>query len=110
MQAFASLGSLTVRFSTPKKWLNRSLDFTPFVARVLPTVGNFQGNCLSLSFGLFLGVALDLRGLLSGSGGKESAYNAGDLGSIPGLGRSPGKEKGYPLQYSCLENPMNRGV
>ena len=45
-----------------------------------------------------------------GSGSKESACNAGDMGSIPGLGRSPGKKKGYPLQYSCLENLMNRGA
>ena len=37
--------------------------------------------------------------------GKESACNEGDLGLIPGLGRSPGDWKGYPLQYSCLENP-----
>ena len=37
--------------------------------------------------------------------GKESACNAGDLGSIPGWGRSPGEGNGYPLQYSCLENP-----
>ena len=42
-----------------------------------------------------------------GSAGKESACNAGDLGSIPGLGRSPGEEKGYPLQYSGLENFTN---
>ena len=39
-----------------------------------------------------------------GSGGKESACNVGDLGSIPGLGRSPGERKGYTLQYSSLEN------
>ena len=39
--------------------------------------------------------------------GKESACNAGDLGSIPGLGRSPGEEKGFPLQYSGLENSMD---
>ena len=45
-----------------------------------------------------------------GSDGEESAYNAGDPGSIPGLGRSSGKENGNPLQYSCLENPMDRGV
>ena len=38
--------------------------------------------------------------------GKESACNAGDPGSIPGLGRSPGEENGYPLQYSGLENSM----
>ena len=41
----------------------------------------------------------------SGSDGKESACNVGDLGSIPRLGRSPGGGHGYPLQYSCLENP-----
>ena len=46
-------------------------------------------------------------GFPSGSAGKESAYNAGDLGLIPGLGRSPGEGKGYPLQYSGLENSMN---
>ena len=42
--------------------------------------------------------------------GKESACNAGDPGSIPGLGRSPGEGNGNPLQYSCLENPMDRGA
>ena len=41
---------------------------------------------------------------------KASAYNAGDPGSIPGLGRSPGEGNGNPLQYSCLENPMDRGA
>ena len=46
-------------------------------------------------------------GFPCGSAGKESACNAGDLGSIPGLGRSPGEGKGYPLQYSDLENSMN---
>ena len=42
-----------------------------------------------------------------GSAGKESAWNVGDLGLIPGLGRSPGEGKGYPFQYSGLENPMD---
>ena len=42
--------------------------------------------------------------------GKESACNAGDLGLIPGLGRSPREGNGNPLQYSCLENPMDRGL
>ena len=41
---------------------------------------------------------------------KESACNAGDLGSIPGSGRSPGEGNGNPLQYSCLENPMDKGA
>ena len=45
-----------------------------------------------------------------GSEVKVSACNAGDLGSIPGLGRSPGEGNGNPLQYSCLENPMDRGA
>ena len=49
-------------------------------------------------------------GFPGGSDSKESAYNAGDLGSIPGSGRSPGEGNGYPLQYSCLENPMDRGA
>ena len=44
-----------------------------------------------------------------GSEGKASARNVGDLSLIPGLGRSPGEESGNPLQYSCLENPMDRG-
>ena len=42
--------------------------------------------------------------------GKESACNAGDLGLIPGLGRSPGEGNGNPLQCSCLKNPMDRGA
>ena len=45
-----------------------------------------------------------------GSDGKASAYNVGDLGLIPGLGRSPEGGNGNPLQYSCLENPMDRGA
>ena len=45
---------------------------------------------------------------LGGSDGKESVCNAGDLGLIPGLGRSPGEGNSYPLQYSCLKNPMDR--
>ena len=45
----------------------------------------------------------------NGSDGKQSACNAEDLGSIPGLGRAPGEGNGNPLQYSCLENPMDRG-
>ena len=46
-----------------------------------------------------------MLGSPGGSAGKESACNAGDLGSIPGLGRSPGEGKGYPLQYSGMETP-----
>ena len=49
-------------------------------------------------------------GFPAGSDGKESTCNVGDLGSIPGLGRSPGGGHGNPLQYSGLENPMDRGA
>ena len=45
---------------------------------------------------------------LGGSDGKESACSVGDLGLIPGLGRSPGERNGNPLQYSCLENCMDK--
>ena len=58
---------------------------------------NFSGNSP---------VLLMATGFPGGSEGKEPACNAGDLGSIPGLGRSPGGGYGNPLQYSCLENPQ----
>ena len=53
---------------------------------------------------------LIIRGFPGGSEVKASAWNAGDLGSIPGSGRSPGEGNGNPLQYSCLENPMEGGA
>ena len=49
-------------------------------------------------------------GFPDGSDGKGSVCNAGDPASIPGSGRSPGEGNGNPLQYSCLENPMDRGA
>ena len=52
----------------------------------------------------------EVVGLPSGSVGKESTCNAGDLGLIPESGRSTGKGNGNPLQYSCLENSMDRGA
>ena len=51
-----------------------------------------------------------MRGLPGGSYGIESVYKAGDLGSNPRSGRSPGEGNGNPLQYSCLENPMEGGA
>ena len=50
------------------------------------------------------------KGFPGGSDGKVSVCNAEDLCSIPGLGKSPGGDHGNPLQYSCLENPMDRGA
>ena len=51
-----------------------------------------------------------MNGFPGGSDGKESVCNAGDLSSIPGLGRSPGEGNGNPFQYSCLGNSMDRGA
>ena len=50
-------------------------------------------------------LVVDAGGFFGGSDGKASVYNVGDLGSSPGLGRSPGEGNGNPLQYYCLENP-----
>ena len=54
-----------------------------------------------------VGICKPSRGFPGGPAGKESACNAGDLGSIPGLGRPPGEGKGYPLRYAGLENSMH---
>ena len=74
------------------------------LSQVLPGVSTchlwFQWRYLCVSFSLFPG----------GSNGKESACNAGDTGSIPGSGRSPGGGNGNPHQYPCPENPMDRGA
>ena len=59
------------------------------------TPPRYTNNCLSIP----------ILGFPDGSDGKESSCNAGDLGSVPGLGRSPGGGHGNPLQYFCLENP-----
>ena len=66
-----------------------------------------KGNIL-----IFIKVAnaFALDSAVLGGSGKESACNAGDLGSIPELGRSPGEGNGSSLQYSCLENLMDRGA
>ena len=61
-------------------------------------------------FRLVFGTQEGFLGFPGGSDGKESTCNVEDLGLIPGLGRSPGGGHGNPLQYSCLENPMDRGA
>ena len=65
--------------------------------------GSNPGEGIRLPTPVFLGFP-------GGSDGKESACNAEDLGLIPGLGRSPGEGNDYPFQYSCLENPTDRGA
>ena len=67
-------------------------------------------SCAYLRLLLFIGVVYYCLDFPDGSDCKMSAYHAGDLGSTPGLGRSPGEGNGNPLQYSCLENPMDRGA
>ena len=59
---------------------------------------------------VFWDIIVNHKGFPCSSDGKASAYNAGDQGSIPGLGRSSGEGNGNPLQYSCLQNPMDRGA
>ena len=61
----------------------------------------------SLSASAYAGPEADIWGFPGGSDGKESACNAGDWGLIPGLGRSPGGENGYSLQYSCIGITVN---
>jgi len=64
----------------------------------------------NLEFIFFLVISIGGKCFSGGSDGKESACNAGDLGLIPGSGRSPGEGLGYPLQYSCLENSGKSGL
>ena len=58
----------------------------------------------------FIRCFTNIKDFPGGSDVKESAYNAGDLGSVPGLGRSPGEGNANPLQYSCLESSMDGGA
>ena len=70
----------------------------------------FHGDLIWLMAETLSGVYANLPlGFPSGSDGKASVYNVGDLGSIPGSGRSLGEGNGNPLQYFCLENPMDGG-
>ena len=71
---------------------------------------NQVGGLTLPDFFFFLMNFLFIGGFPGGSDKKESACNEGDLGSTPGSGRFPGEGTGNPLQYSCLENPMNRGA
>ena len=84
----------------------------PFLKKVLPM--SKLGLSLFLGFkDFFFSFLFCIAGLLGfpgGSDGKESTCNAGELGSVPRLGRSPGKGNGNPLQYSCLENLMDGGA
>ena len=82
--------------------MNESVSLNAeFTLKTQVATGNFDSICLYPQKCLVPPCSPD---------GKESTCNVGDLGLIPGLGRSPGEGNGNPLQYSCLENPMNRGA
>ena len=68
------------------------------------------GNEVLGFFDFFFVFILNYHQFPGDSDGKESAYNTGDMGLIPGSGRSPGEGNGNPLQYSCLENSMDKGA
>ena len=73
-------------------------------------VPDLRGNAFSLTIENNVWCRLIIYIFPGGSNGKASAYNAGDPGLISGLGRSSGEINGKPLQYSCLENPMDGGA
>ena len=74
------------------------------------TLSSFHSYELDYSWCWEFWYSQSIRGFPGGSDGKESASNVGDLGSIPGSGRPRGEGNGNPLQYSCLENSMDRGA
>ena len=76
---------------------------------IVLTIRTFVGKVIFLLFNTLprFVIAFLPRGFPGGSTGKESTCNVGDLGSIPGMGRSPGEENGYPLQYFGLESSMD---
>ena len=84
------------------KSLNESKGLERLKSNLIFTIGDYWSKLWSI-----LG---DGMGFPGGSEVKASACNVGDLGLIPGSGRSPGEGKGNPLRYSCLENPMDGGV
>ena len=98
VQNFFGLSVVTVNCPPRSRWLRLASYVHPIHSNH-PHPLCFR-KCISLTY----------LGFPDSSVGKESACNAGDLGSIPGLGKSPGEGIGYPLWYSCLENPMDRGA
>ena len=77
---------------------------------MFPKLSHIMAHIRHFGFVYILGYIYILGDFTGGSDGEASGYNVGDPSSIPGLGRSPGEGNGNPLQYSCLENPMDRGT
>ena len=101
--------------------MTRGMAGVPKKARVAwdggASVASFPNRCsgqyplwAKCSVGTRAPLGLALMDFPGGSDSKVSAYDAGHTGSVPGLGRSPGKGNDTPLQYSCLENPMDGGA
>ena len=107
---------LTSYFCIPVSSDEKDIFFWVLVLEGL--VGHHRTVQHQLLWHQWLGIDLDncefvwfaLKAFPGGSEVKASACNAGELGSIPGLGRSPGERNGNPLQYSCLDNPMDGGA
>ena len=98
----------TLRMRWPKCW---SFSFSLIPSKEIPGLISFRMDWLDLLLQLKNTFMFELTVCFpDGSDSKESACNVGDPGLIPGLGRSPGEETGYPFQYSCLENFMDRGA
>ena len=83
-------------------------NISPFPHHLAP--GNQYSTLILYEFDFYFQDSTYKWGFPGSPDDKESACNEGDLGPIPGLGISPGEGIGYSLQYSCLENPMDRGA
>ena len=97
----------------PLEFWSRHLDTAvPWTSGLLRKgyLGSIDSKLLTAVTALLIGGIQCTMGFLSGSDSIEFTCNAGDLGSIPGSGRAPGGGHGYPLQYFCLENSMDRGA
>ena len=92
-------------------WIHNSLEDKQHSMFLWPYSSSFYLKCLSVNWPLKLCLSHSKsKSFPDCSVSKEFACNAGDTGSVPGLGRSPGVGNGRPLQYSCLINPMHRGA
>ena len=91
--------------------MKQSSKYSTFLSTFgIASIFNFSHCNLYIQHGFNWHSLFPKKGFPGGSEVKVSACNAGDLGSIPGSGRSPGEGNSNPLQYSCLENPMNGGA
>ena len=99
--------ALTLRAKNHAPWyLQKGTECSCPHKKLYKNVYNmFTYNCQNLTV-----ITMSFLAFPPSSVGKESICNAGDMGSIPGSGRSPGEGNGNPLQYSCLEKPMDRGT